>query len=642
MEFDDAFKLIDAAISAQAGRHLSAPEVTLLKGTWQGMTYEQMADNSQYSLNYLMRDIGPKFWRLLSSALGEEVSKTNIRILLEQRAGQGATILEINSDLPISVSTRGRKRKNVEPTESVPSWSERAPNPVWDVMPEIPVFYGRDEELDQLHQWVVDDHVQLVSIHGLSGVGKTALARMCIDDVQSSFEHVLWRSVEHGPSLSTLIAHLFKAMGQTFSRVANPISQFMTYLQSNRCLLILDGVEALLEPQRLAGHYRNGFEEYGELFRRLADVSHQSCMILTGIESPVDVAMQNSDAVAVRSLELGGLLADDAQALLESEGLSDTEQWGTLIHRYAGYPGALIAVSSLSHTLFNGKVSDFLDRQTFVFGDISQQIQKSFQRLSPLEKEVLFFLGLKGEPISFAHLEAGLPVSVTGRELFEVLASLRSRSLIVTPEVKKQSLFALSNLVMEFITGVLIQEISGQALTMHGTRAAVSHPSAELEEVLDLSPQSNDQPICLSNWLQQSYPADWQSVGAFFAHREEVIPRLKSTYHLRAATVEKRFKRLLLGSSSKACTIGLLVSVTAESEKKLGVRVQIQPLDRSLVLPEDLSMSLLNGAGDVLRTVETEHQASDLRLPLFRGDREERFMIQVSLNKHKVIESFVI
>ena len=87
MEFEDAFKVIDNAIVSQAGRHLSAPEVTLLKGTWQGMTYEQMADNSQYSLNYLMRDVGPKFWRLLSSALGKEVSKTNIRLLMEQQNG---------------------------------------------------------------------------------------------------------------------------------------------------------------------------------------------------------------------------------------------------------------------------------------------------------------------------------------------------------------------------------------------------------------------------------------------------------------------------------------------------------------------------------------------------------------------------
>ena len=60
MEFDDAFKLINTAISAQAGQHLHAPEVNPFEGTWQGMTYEQMADNSQSSLNHDNEDCRQK------------------------------------------------------------------------------------------------------------------------------------------------------------------------------------------------------------------------------------------------------------------------------------------------------------------------------------------------------------------------------------------------------------------------------------------------------------------------------------------------------------------------------------------------------------------------------------------------------
>ena len=39
----------------------------------------------QYSLNYLMRDIGPKLWNLLSEALREKIAKPNFRSVMERR-----------------------------------------------------------------------------------------------------------------------------------------------------------------------------------------------------------------------------------------------------------------------------------------------------------------------------------------------------------------------------------------------------------------------------------------------------------------------------------------------------------------------------------------------------------------------------
>ena len=33
-------------------------------GAWEDATYEQIADRSGYSINYLQRDLGPKLWKL--------------------------------------------------------------------------------------------------------------------------------------------------------------------------------------------------------------------------------------------------------------------------------------------------------------------------------------------------------------------------------------------------------------------------------------------------------------------------------------------------------------------------------------------------------------------------------------------------
>lgn len=84
--FDEALKVADEAFVATAGRHLNDVEVLVLRGSWQDQTYEEIAENTQYSTNYLQRDIGSKFWKLLSKALGEpDISKKNFRQALKRR-----------------------------------------------------------------------------------------------------------------------------------------------------------------------------------------------------------------------------------------------------------------------------------------------------------------------------------------------------------------------------------------------------------------------------------------------------------------------------------------------------------------------------------------------------------------------------
>jgi von Willebrand factor type A domain len=45
----------------------------------QGKTYEEVAIESRYQLNYIRQDAGPKLWRLLSTVLGERIGKTYLQ-----------------------------------------------------------------------------------------------------------------------------------------------------------------------------------------------------------------------------------------------------------------------------------------------------------------------------------------------------------------------------------------------------------------------------------------------------------------------------------------------------------------------------------------------------------------------------------
>lgn len=94
MNFEEAFKVADDAVFAKTGKHLNDVEETVIRGTWEKQTYEEMAGNAKYTANYLQNDVGPKLWKLLSEALGEKVNKKNCRVVLQRRS---RTISEANS-----------------------------------------------------------------------------------------------------------------------------------------------------------------------------------------------------------------------------------------------------------------------------------------------------------------------------------------------------------------------------------------------------------------------------------------------------------------------------------------------------------------------------------------------------------------
>ncbi|MCH2232175.1 MAG: DUF1822 family protein [Crocinitomicaceae bacterium] len=86
MNLEEALKYIEEAVLEKTGQTLSNAQKELIQGIWQGMTYRDIANaSSDFSENYLMRDIGPNFFRLLSVVFGENVSKTNLKALIERR-----------------------------------------------------------------------------------------------------------------------------------------------------------------------------------------------------------------------------------------------------------------------------------------------------------------------------------------------------------------------------------------------------------------------------------------------------------------------------------------------------------------------------------------------------------------------------
>jgi transcriptional regulator with XRE-family HTH domain len=75
----------------------------------------------------------------------------------------------------------------------------RGPRVDWGDALDVPSFYGREREMATLTQWVVQERCRVVSVLGLGGIGKSALATRVMHQVASNFEVVLWRSCAKPP-----------------------------------------------------------------------------------------------------------------------------------------------------------------------------------------------------------------------------------------------------------------------------------------------------------------------------------------------------------------------------------------------------------------------------------------------------------
>lgn len=87
-DFEKALEVAQKVVFVKTERSLSNVEDAILRGSLQDQKYERIAETYGYSADYLQHDAGPNFWKLLSEALREKVTKKTVRQALLQRVGK--------------------------------------------------------------------------------------------------------------------------------------------------------------------------------------------------------------------------------------------------------------------------------------------------------------------------------------------------------------------------------------------------------------------------------------------------------------------------------------------------------------------------------------------------------------------------
>ncbi|MEH1879413.1 NB-ARC domain-containing protein, partial [Nostoc sp.] len=350
----------------------------------------------------------------------------------------------------------------------------------WGEAPSIRgVFYGRKAELSTLKKWIVDNKCRLVALLGMGGIGKTALSVKLADEVHNNFEYLIWRTLRNAPPIQEILANLIRFLSdQKETDLPKTIDERITllieYFRKRRCLVVLDNAETILQEGDRAGDYREGYEGYGQLLKRVGEEPHKSCLVLTSREKPKEFAPLEGEESPVRTFSLAGLGEIEGQKILIDKGLSDLPTNGAkLVKNYSGNPLALKLVSETIRELFGGDIAAFLDKGEIIFGDTRDLLDQQFERTSNLEKEIIYWLAIKREAVSLEDLLDDIVRLVAKRELLEALESLRRRSLIE----KSAALFTLQPVVMEYITDKLVeqvwQEITSSEIALFNSHALI-------------------------------------------------------------------------------------------------------------------------------------------------------------------------
>ncbi len=455
MNFEEALKITDTVVFDKTGKHLSDAQRAVVQGTWYRQKYHEIALAYRCTPEYLKQDVGPKLWRLLSDELGEKVSKTNFRTVLERLHTRQLLSHPVEPPLPPVL---------VSPPPSPIAPQKSSQHIDWGEATDVSLFCGRSQELYQLEQWIVTQGCRVVALLGMGGIGKTSLSVQLAHKIQSAFEYVIWRSLRNAPPLSEIVGEIIQFLSNEqqvnlSSDIYRQISQLIELMRESRCLVIFDNAESILQEGDRVGRYCEGYEQYGELIQRLGESRHQSCLLLTSREKPREIAALEGKSLDVRSLQLTGLETADCQTLIQAKGiLASPEQWNQLIQRYAGNPLAIKIVTTTIDDVFGGQVAEFLDQikqGTAIFGDIRDLLEQQLGRLSELELEIMYWLAINREPVSLVELRKDILSVVSPTEAIESLESLRRRSLIE----KSSHGFTQQPVVMEYMIEQFIENI---------------------------------------------------------------------------------------------------------------------------------------------------------------------------------------
>ena len=437
MKLENILQQLDTILESE---QLNDIQETVFCLSWQGKSYEQIANKTKYDRDYI-KDVGCRLWKQLSAKFGTKVTKRNLHTVFRQYVQQETDINNYNFSSELS--------------ETITDWGN---------VIDVSFFVGRETEIKTLEDWILVDNSPLISIVGMGGIGKSATAIKLAQKLQREFQYIFCRSLKHTRGLKELLTAIIDFIYPKHKlnypqSIDELIKLTLNYLTINRCLVILDDAESILCSESRAGKYKSDCELYKQFFTAIIQHNHQSCVIITSREKIADLELKEGKSSLVKSLQLKGLSPTAASLILHDQGIAECPS--CLIEKYSGNPLALKLAATTIKSIFRGNVKQFLTPETTIYGEIWDLLSQQFNRLTKLEQTVMYWLAINRGVTNLLNLQADIFPTVAPREIISSIESLNRRSLI---EVTNTG-FTQPAIIMDYMTELILENAVREIIT---------------------------------------------------------------------------------------------------------------------------------------------------------------------------------
>ena len=387
-EEEKIYAFAESVIAKAQGKSLNNLQKIIFKRACEDKTYEEIAEETNCSEGHI-KDVAADLWKQFSETLGEKVGIKNFKAVLEK--------------------------------------------------------------------WIIEDHCRLITILGMGGVGKSTLAAKLTKQVQDRFDFVIWRSLINVSSENDIFSNLLNFFDCPEHMIASMSLEdkllcLIEFFRNHRCLVILDNAESILQVGQNNEPLQQQYSVYQQLIKYIGITEHQSCLILTSQQKFRVLDIQEGEHLPVRSLQVKGLPLRCIQAILNEIApfSASLEDWNFLLEYYAGNPLMLKLIAIHAKELFECDISQFLEiesHQISVLRDLRHLLDRQFNHLSDLEKQIMYELALSKLPVAISDLQKRTCLSSSANCFIEALRSLIQRSLVE----KSNSGFKLEPIMVDYV-----------------------------------------------------------------------------------------------------------------------------------------------------------------------------------------------
>ncbi|MGB3510036.1 MAG: NB-ARC domain-containing protein [Microcoleaceae cyanobacterium] len=87
--------------------------------------------------------------------------------------------------------------------------------------PDYKTFYSRTQSINILKKWILQERNNLLVLHEMNKIGKTALALQIVKNIQDKFDYIIWQSLRDSPPLKTIQTRFIQFISNQNSTIEN-------------------------------------------------------------------------------------------------------------------------------------------------------------------------------------------------------------------------------------------------------------------------------------------------------------------------------------------------------------------------------------------------------------------------------------